>query len=99
MNDTGESPEAKPAKRGEVWIRRDGNDTAVFDPESGRLYALNASALAIWELCDGATTPQEMAGAISELTGLSEEAAAAEVARTLESLLEQGLISVGGADS
>lgn len=83
-----------PKKRGEVWVRRDADETAVFDPSTGRLFALNASALALWELCDGKTTPIEMADAVSELTDLTIDAAEQEVATTLGRLLEQNLISV-----
>ena len=85
---------ATPKRLGQVWVRREGDETAVFDPDSGRLYALNASAIALWELCDGSTTPTEMAEAIAELTGLSEEASTEEVLTTLKVLLEQKLISL-----
>ena len=83
---------ATPTRRGQAWVRRGGDDTAVFNPETGALHLLNPSALAIWELCDGATTGQEMAGAIAELTALDIEAAAADVAVALSELERQGLI-------
>lgn len=83
---------AKPLKRGEVWVRREGDQTAVYDPESGRLYALNASALALWELCDGETTAEEIAEALSELTGSGKSATRRQVIDTLEQLLDQSLI-------
>ena len=83
---------ATPNRLGEVWVRREGDQTAVYDPNTGRLYALNASALALWELCDGATTASEMAEALSELTGLATETTLEEVIATLEILLHQGLI-------
>ena len=83
-----------PSKRGEVWVRREGDETAIFDPGSGRLYALNASALALWELCDGSTSPAEMAEAIAELTGRSRGTTTDEVVAILDTLLEQDLISV-----
>lgn len=85
---------AKPLKRGEIWVRRGGDETAVYDPESGRLCTLNASALALWELCDGDTTAAEMSEAVSELTAVGSDAASRQVIGTLEALYEQDLISV-----
>ncbi len=82
---------ATPRRHGQAWVRRGSDDTAVFNPDSGKLHLLNPSALAIWELCDGATTGQEMADAIAELTTLDPEAAAADVAAALEQLTEEGL--------
>ena len=69
---------------------------AVYDPDSGRLHMLNASALAIWELCDGDTTGEEMAGAITELTGVATVKAVSDVAAALQALWQQQLISVDG---
>jgi hypothetical protein len=88
---------ATPRKLGEVWVRRDGDQTAVFDPESGRLFRLNDYAMALWELCDGSTTPAEMAEALAELTGLTAEESLREVTETLDTLLDQQLISVAGS--
>jgi hypothetical protein len=83
---------ARPLKRGEVWVRRDGDETAVYDPDSGQLSRLNPSALALWELCDGETTAEEMAEAISELTGSGAESVFEQVTETLRNFLGQGLI-------
>lgn len=83
-----------PRKLGEAWVRREGDQTAVFDPASGRLLRLNDSAMALWELCDGSTSAAEMAGALSELTGLTADETLREVTQTLEVLLDQELISV-----
>lgn len=93
MSEAPDWTNAKPLKRGEVWVRREGDETAVYDPESGRLYTLNASALALWELCNGETTANEMAEAVSLLTGSATENAHQQVVDTLETLLDQDLIS------
>ena len=85
---------AKPLKRGEVWVRREGDQTAIYDPESGTLYALNPSALALWELCDGQTTADEMAEALSELTGTDSSTARHQVVNTLTQLADQHLIEI-----
>jgi PqqD family protein of HPr-rel-A system len=84
--------DANPRKVGEVWTRQEGDQTAVFDPSSGRLTRLNPSALAIWELCDGETSQDEIIDAVAELTGRSREEVATEVNATIRQLFELGLI-------
>ncbi len=81
-----------PLRRGEVFQHSGPTGTAVYEADSDGLHVLNASALAIWELCDGQTTLQEMAAAIAELTGLEIGAAATEVAATVEVLRQLGLV-------
>ena len=85
---------AIPTRNGQAWVRRGSDDTAVFNPETEKLHLLNASALAIWELCDGSTTGVEMAEAVAELTDLDIEAALADIAIALGELAREGLIDV-----
>lgn len=85
---------ARPLKRGEVWVRRNGDETAIYDPDSGQLSRLNPSALALWELCDGETTAEEMAEAVSVLTGSDHQAVLKQVTKTLRSFEEQRLIVI-----
>lgn len=57
------------------------------------LFELNASAFAIWNLCDGQTTLSEMAEAIGELTGAPLDETLTEVTRTIEEFYSLGLAS------
>jgi PqqD family protein of HPr-rel-A system len=66
---------------------------AVYDPATESVHFLNESARAIWELCDGATTIEEMASAVSELTGLTPEDAHRDVSVAVERLRALGLVS------
>lgn len=84
---------AKPLRSGEAWTRRQGSETAVY--MDGVLHMLNASALAIWELCDGETTADEMAEAVAEVAGLEIDLARADVEVALRELHERSLISTG----
>ncbi len=59
-----------PKRKGTIWREADRNRTAIYEAETDGLHMLNATALAIWELCDGHTTTEEMASAISELTDI-----------------------------
>jgi len=82
----------RPRRVGEVWTRNEGDQTAVFDPSSGRLTRLNPSALAIWELCDGETDQNEIVDALVELTGRIRTDVSAEVETTLLNLEQLGLL-------
>ncbi len=65
----------------------------VYEAETDSLHVLNDSAKAIWELCDGETSPSEMAVAISELTGISDSQAKSDVQAALSDLRSINLIS------
>jgi hypothetical protein len=73
-------------------VRDAGDETAVFDPSTGVLAQLNATAFAIWRACDGETTPEEIATALADLTGLSSQQILGEVEATIGTLLDQGLL-------
>lgn len=82
-----------PKRRGEIWRPMGQEGTTIYERETDGLHVLNPSALAIWELCDGHTTPEEMAEAISELTGMGYEDASHDVIATLETLRNLRLVS------
>ena len=60
--------------------------------EDGEVSLLNDSARAIWELCDGTTTIQEMAVAVAQLTGMETGDAHEDVARAVDQLIELDLV-------
>lgn len=81
-----------PRRKGEL-VQSGGSDGwTVYEPEMDSLHVLNASAKAIWELCDGSTSPSEMAVAVSELTGVSLAQAESDVEETIDRLRTAGLI-------
>ena len=84
---------SRPERIGQVWTRLEGDETAIFDPSSGRLMRLNPSARAIWELCDGETTVDEVVDALVELTGRPKAEVISEVKATLDQLLSLGLVT------
>ena len=69
-----------------------GDGWTVYEAETDSLHVLNDSARAIWELCDGETTPGEMADAVAELTELDREAAVEQVAAALRALQDARLV-------
>jgi hypothetical protein len=56
--------------------------STILGPE-GQRCELNATALALWELCDGVTTSEEMVSAICLLFDVDQAVIAAEVQRAL----------------
>lgn len=81
-----------PTRSGEARIRDHGNEVAVFNPDTEVLTLMNPSAFALWELCDGDTTPDEMVAAVADLTRVDEESARRDVEKGLAELAELGLV-------
>ena len=87
-----------PRRKGELIQPEDSERWAVYEPSSDSLHALNESARAIWELCDGQTSPEEMARAITELTGVPLEQARSDVLATIDTLESLGLAEFSQAE-
>jgi hypothetical protein len=61
--------------------------------KAGReLSVLNETAAALWVLCDGLTTPDEMVDAVCELCRIDEVSAWGDIDRTLTEFDRAGLI-------
>lgn len=85
--------EGKPARKSEVWLRSSEKENVLYDPESGSVHMLNATAMAIWVLCDGETDPDEMVDAICELSGLPREVVEEDVRRILLQFEEADILT------
>ena len=75
--------QGRPVRRKDVWLRNTKDEIAVYNPGTGDVYLLNETALAIWDLCDGETKPDEMMTAICDVTGLPPEVVTEDVERIL----------------
>lgn len=84
--------QGRPARRPEVWLRQAGDENAVYTPDSGEVYLMNETALAIWHLCDGATSPKEMVEAVCEVSNMHPDIVEEDVARILSDFDRAGLI-------
>ena len=78
-------------RRGDLVGPSEDGRWSIYNAETETLHLLNDSARAIWELCDGDTTPEEMARAVSELTGVDYDDAREDIASTLIKLSSLGL--------
>jgi hypothetical protein len=86
---------SRPVRKPGVWLRTSDTENVVFDPDTENVHFLNATAMAIWVLCDGQTTADEMIGAICELSGLPREVVAEDVQRTLTRFVDAEILSPG----
>jgi hypothetical protein len=83
----------RPIRRADVWLRQARGETAIYDPDTGAVHMLNETALAIWQLCDGETTVEEMVVAIVELCGMHREIVVEDVDRILTEFGAAGLLT------
>jgi hypothetical protein len=81
-----------PERRGEVVQSESSSGWTIYEPSTDALHLLNASAKAIWDLCDGETSTTEIAEAVSELTGLDLSESLRDVEAALEQLRHLGLV-------
>lgn len=89
---------SRPLRREGVHLHRSGREISLYEADEERVHLVNASAAAIWELCDGQTEGFEMVAAICQLTGMPAEIVEEDVARLLEGFAEANLITWVGED-
>lgn len=83
----------RPIRNPQVWLRQAGRENVLYNPSTESVHLLNNTALAIWELCDGETNPQEMINAICQVSSLPSEVVAEDVSRILTEFGEAGLVT------
>lgn len=60
----------RPLRNQHILLRQEGDKGMAIDPQAESVHVMNATAVAIWVLCDGETTPSEMVTAICDLSKL-----------------------------
>ena len=86
------APHGLPLRRQGVRVDTTGDKPMLYDPVRDELHVLNDTALALWELCDGTTTPQEMINGICLLFTAVRDMVEEDVARALHEFTRAGLI-------
>ncbi len=81
-----------PLRRSPVEFRDDGHQALLVVPGETVTYALNPTARAVWELCDGTTTLDELVDAICEVFDVPRDAADADVTDVLDRLAAADLV-------
>ena len=85
-------PPGNPRRTPDVAVERT-EDGAVLRLPGEPPVSLNPTALALWELCDGSTTVDEMIYAVCALFSVGERDASADVEDALRSLHRSGLLA------
>jgi hypothetical protein len=89
--------QSHPTRNVGVLLRQEGERGMAIDPSSDVVHIMNATAVAIWTLCDGETTPEEMVVAVCDLSKLPREVVEEDVLGILREFERKGLISWGDA--
>lgn len=82
----------KPRLRTGLLCREVEDDFLVYEPDSGEVYLLNATAASIIELCDGKRDAAAIAAEILAVLEADAEAVRADVERTLQELDDKQLL-------
>jgi hypothetical protein len=88
--------ERLPRRRNDVELRDDGHDTWLVSNETHATHRLNPTARAIWELCDGTTTLDELAGAICEIFDVPRDVAISDVREVVDQFSAADLVDWPG---
>lgn len=86
-----------PRRHDELRVELHEHGHALRAADGDEVHLLNETAFAIWQLCDGQTSPEEMAAGVCELFGEPGTAVLDDVDRTLSELAHRGLISWAAA--
>ena len=82
-----------PQRSTDVLLMDEDTRSTLIEPDAGTTHVLNPPARAIWELCDGTTTLDELVGAICEVFSVPHGQALRDVAAVLGQLEQAGLVT------
>lgn len=84
----------RPRRTREVRLERRADDNLLVDGSGDTLLLLNDTALALWELCDGTNTVDEMVAAVVQLFQADPREVRQDVVRTIDRLREVGAVEI-----
>jgi hypothetical protein len=85
---------SRPRRVRGTTLKRGRRRTVILGPQQEALLTVNATAAALFELCDGATSIEEIVGAICDLSSVPAERALDDVLRSLAQFARAGVIEV-----
>jgi len=85
----------RPNRAADARVYPLGDEALVYVPAAMAAYALNCSALAIFELCDGQRTVADIGRECAETLGCAPDALLPDVGRGVSELQQAGLVSYG----
>jgi hypothetical protein len=81
-----------PRRHDDVRLYDDELRSYLVVPDAGVAHELNPTARAVWELCDGTTTVDELINAIRQVFSVEREVALADVTAVVDQLEAAGLV-------
>ena len=81
-----------PRRRSGIEVQSDGGSHTLRDPASGTACVVNDTALAVWELCDGTTAPEEMVASICMVFDATPDRVLADLEEILATLTDAGAL-------
>lgn len=83
----------RPQRCADILLQPAGAETLLYDPRTDDVHALNQTALAIWELCDGGHTTDDMAQTLRlRFNGVDNALLTADVNATLALFAQNRLL-------
>ena len=82
----------RPRQASEVVCSEVLDELVAYVPATSQAVSLNTSARAIWELCDGTRTVDDICSELSEPTGMPPEALRADVQAAIDQMRDLGLL-------
>src|SRR5688500_11024919 len=91
----GSVTDARPTRAAGLRVYPMGEEAMVYVPATGVAYALNRSALAIFDLCDGRRTVSEIGRDFVDTLDGAPDSLLPDVERGVSELREAGLVAYG----
>jgi hypothetical protein len=88
-----------PRRRDDVLLHDETSGSLLTVPGRDAMHVLNPTARAVWELCDGQTTVDEVADAICQVFSVQRGIAVRDVRDVLQRFVDAGLVDPTADDS
>lgn len=82
-----------PTRRSDVVSRVVDGEVVILDRPTGNVHRLNATASLIWDHCDGASTPADIAAHVAAHFDRTPDQVLGDVMETLANLEKLGLLA------
>lgn len=89
---TDDAMQIRPMRRAGLTLSTDNNEFKVIDASGSTVAVLNDTGVALWRVCDGDATVDEIVRAAAQLFDASASVIAADVSHAIEDFRAQGLL-------
>jgi len=84
----------KPKRRENITIQDLGDETLIYDPEKENVHILNATAKAIWDLCNGENSIEDIQkNLINLFPGVSQDDLLSDISTTINDFKDKNIIN------